>query len=301
MSRQMTSAAEPQVRPSPQSPEDAALKARHRAMWALGDYPRVADEIVGPLGTALTAAVGITATDEVLDVAAGTGNASIPAARTGASVTACDLTPELLEVGRRQAGATGVALRWDLADAERLPYPDASFDAVISCLGVMFAPHHQDSADELIRVCRPGGRVGVLSWTPDGFVGRMLKTLSPYAPPPPPGTSPAPLWGDPEHVLTLFGDRVTDVQAERGTRRVDRFADATEWRDYFKANYGPMAAVYRHLGDDAERIAALDAALVELADVHDRGDRTTGIVMEWDYLLFTARRVRPAELDTEKR
>jgi SAM-dependent methyltransferase len=259
-------------------------------MWALGDYPRVADEIVGPLGSALVNAVAITASDEVLDVAAGTGNAAIPAARAGASVTACDLTPELLDAGRRHAASMGVGLRWEQGDAERLPYPDASYDAVISCLGVMFAPHHQDSADELMRVCRPGGRVGLLSWTPDGFIGQMLKTLGPYAPPPPPGASPAPLWGDPEHVLTLFGDRVADAHAERGTRCVDRFADATEWRDYFKANYGPMIAVYRHLDDDADRVAALDTALVDLASTHDRGDSATGLVMDWDYLLLTARR-----------
>jgi len=274
----------------PQGPDDAALKARHRAMWALGNYPRVADEIVGPLGSTLVNAVAITAADEVLDIAAGTGNAAIPAALTGASVTACDLTPELLDAGRRHAGTVSVGLQWDQADAERLPYPTAAYDAVISCLGVMFAPHHQDSADELLRVCRPGGRVGILSWTPDGFVGQMLKTLSPYAPPPPPGASPAPLWGDPEHVLNLLGDRITDAHTERGARRVDRFADASEWRDYFKTNYGPMVAVYRRIGDDPDRVMALDTALVDLADAHDRGDSTTGLLMDWDYLLLTARR-----------
>jgi len=272
-----------------QGPDDAALKARHRAMWALGDYPRVADEIVGPLGATLVDAVSITSADVVLDVAAGTGNAAIPAARTGATVTACDLTPELLEAGRRQAVATGVQLRWEEADAERLPYPDASYDTVISCLGVMFAPHHQDSADELLRVCRPGGRIGLLSWTPEGFLGRMLKTLSPFAPPPPPGASPAPLWGDPEHVLSLLGDRVTDVRAERHTRRVDQFTDATEWRDYFKSNYGPMVAVYRHLSHDPNSVSALDTALVDLADAQDHGDSTTGLTMDWEYLLLTAR------------
>ena len=278
------------ARPAP-NPDDVALKARHRAMWALGDYPRVADEIVGPLGASLVAAVGIGASDEVLDVAAGTGNAAIPAARTGASVTASDLTPALLEAGRHRAAAAGVDLRWDQADAERLPYGDASYDVVISCLGVMFAPHHQDSADELLRVCRPGGRIGLLNWTPDGFVGQMLKTLSPYAPPPPPGASPGPLWGKTEHVLGLLGDRVTDVRSERGSRRVNQFADANEWREYFKANYGPMVAVYRHIGDDAERVAALDAALAELARTYDRGDGATGLSMDWDYLVLTARRL----------
>jgi SAM-dependent methyltransferase len=286
---QTTQTAVPPVRVT-DTPDDVALKARHRAMWALGDYPRVADEIVGPLGATLVEAVGIGDADRVLDVAAGSGNASIPAARTGAAVTASDLTPELIEAGRRHADEAGVTLTWDVADAERLPYDDGTFDTVISCVGVMFAPHHRDSADELMRVCRSGGRIGVLSWTPGGFVGQMPKPTTPSAPPPPPGASPAPLWGDPEHVVGLFGNRVTDVRVERGTRRVDRFADATQWREYFKANYGPMVAVYRNLGDDDDRVAALDTALLELAQSFDRGDSTTGIVMDWEYLLLTARR-----------
>ena len=156
----------------------------------------------------------------VLDVAAGTGNASIPAARAGADVTASDLTPELLEAGRRRADAAGVTLAWVEADAEHLPFEDESFDVVISSIGAMFAPHHQETADELVRVCRPGGTIGLLSWTPEGMIGTLLRTLGPFAPPPPPGAQPPPLWGSEAHLLELFGAGVELRHA----------ASATSWR-----------------------------------------------------------------------
>jgi SAM-dependent methyltransferase len=271
---------------------DAALKARHRAIWAMGDYPAVAADIIPTLGPVLVAAAGVRAGDRVLDVAAGTGNAAIPAALTGAEVTACDLTPELLEQGRRLADDAGANLAWHEADAEALPYDDASFDAVLSCVGVMFAPHHEASADQLTRVCRPGGRIGLINWTPEGFVGQLFATMKPYAPAPPPGATPPPRWGDPDHVRGLLGDRVTDVVAERRTVRVDHFADPTAFRDYFGTRYGPTVAVYRSLADDPERTAALDADLVALAARHraDGSDGVGSLVMEWEYLLLTARR-----------
>ncbi|MFD8796083.1 class I SAM-dependent methyltransferase, partial [Streptomyces vinaceus] len=185
---------------------DRALKAKHRTMWALGDYPAVAKEVVGDLGPVLVEACGVKNGDRVLDVAAGSGNAAIPAALAGGDVIASDLTPELLDVGRRDAAARGAELRWEVADAEALPFADGEFDTVMSCVGVMFAPHHQDTADELLRVCRAGGIVGLISWTPEGFIGRMFTTMKPYAPPPPPGAQPPPLWGQEEHVRALLGD-----------------------------------------------------------------------------------------------
>ncbi|PZG21919.1 SAM-dependent methyltransferase [Micromonospora craterilacus] len=266
-----------------------ALKTRHRAVWALGDYPTVATELIAELGQTLVDACSIVPDERVLDVAAGAGNAAIPAALAGARVTALDLTPQLLAAGREAAAALGVDVRWAEGDAEALPYADGEFDVVLSCVGVMFAPHHQASADELLRVCRPGGRVGLLNWTPAGFIGQLFATMKPYAAPPPPGVQPPPLWGDPDHVGALLGDRVVAVHAERRTVRVDRFATPEQFRDYFKQNYGPVVAAYRNLGDDAARVADFDRDLVELARVNAVGPGR--LTMDWEYLLLTARLV----------
>jgi SAM-dependent methyltransferase len=267
---------------------DRALKAKHRAMWALGDYPAVATQIIPELGRTLVAACGVGRDERVLDVAAGSGNAAIPAALAGANVVASDLTPELLESGRRDAARLGADLEWRHADAEALPFADAEFDTVLSCVGIMFAPHHQASADEAVRVCRPGGTIGLINWTPEGFIGQMFATMKPYAPAPPPGAQPPPLWGDENHVRALLGDRVTGVSARRQTVRVEHFATPEAFRDYFKACYGPTIAVYRHIAADPERVAALDRELADLARQHDLGTTTT--VMDWEYLLLTARR-----------
>jgi SAM-dependent methyltransferase len=267
---------------------DLALKAKHRAMWALGDYPAVAAEVIPDLGALLVDACGVGRGDRVLDVAAGTGNAAIPAALAGASVVACDLTPELLESGRAQAVQCGADVDWRQADAEALPFADGEFDVVLSCVGVMFAPHHQASADELVRVCRPGGTIGLINWTPEGFIGQMFSTMKPYAPPPPPGAQPPPLWGREDHVRELLGDSVTDVTVRRQKVRVDRFADPQAFLDYFKTRYGPTIAAYRAIAEDPDRVAALDRDLTELAQRHDHGSGAT--VMDWEYLLFTARK-----------
>lgn len=265
---------------------DRELETKHRALWALGDYGAVAAQIVAPLGPELVAAAGISPGARVLDVAAGTGNAAIAAAAAGAEVIASDLVPDLLAQGKLLADARGVDLRWQEANAEALPFGDAEFDAVLSCIGVMFAPHHQRAADELIRVCRPGGTIAVLSWTPEGFIGQMFATMRPYVPAPPPGVSPAPLWGSPEHVAELLGDEVTDLVTERRTLTVPAFGDGAAFRDYFKANYGPTIAAYRGIAADPDRVAALDAALAALADRYLAGTSQ----MSWEYLVVTARR-----------
>jgi len=268
---------------------DRALKAKHRAMWALGDYPALADQIISDLGQVLTQACGVRPGDRVLDIAAGSGNAAIPATLAGASVVACDLTPELLAAGKQRAQQQGADLDWRQADAEALPFADGEFDTVMSCLGIMFAPHHQASADELVRVCRPGGTIGLLSWTPEGFIGQMFAAMKPYAPPPPPSAQPPPLWGREDHVRSLLGDRATGITARRETVHVDKFASPEDFRDYFKACYGPTIAAYRGIADDALRTAELDHDLVDLARRHDSGTGHT--VMDWEYLLLTARRV----------
>lgn len=264
---------------------DRALKDRHRAMWALGDYPAVASRLIADLGPLLVRECGVGRGDRVLDVAAGSGNAAIPAALAGADVVACDLTPELLDVGRHLAAVREVELEWREGDAEALPFADGEFDTVMSCVGVMFAPHHQAAADELLRVCRAGGTIGLINWTPQGFIGQMFAAMKPYAPPPPPGAQPPPLWGDPEHVHELLGSGVSDMEAALRTVRIDRFAQPSEFREFFKACYGPTIAVYRGISDEPDRVAALDEALAALAAEH-----MTDGVMEWEYLLVTAHR-----------
>lgn len=264
---------------------DRALKARHATMWATGDYPAIARDLVQPLAPTLVQACRVGPGQRVLDVGAGTGNAAILAAAAGADVVASDLTPELLEAGRGVAEQRGVELVWQQGDAENLPFGDAEFDTVMSCIGVMFAPHHQASADELVRVCRPGGTIGLASWTPTGFIGQMFATMKPFAPPPPPGAQPPPLWGDEEHVRSLFGDTVTDVSAVTHQLTVDRFGKPGEFRDLFKTAYGPSIATYKHISDDPDRVVALDQELEALA-----ARFMADSVMSWEYLVFTARK-----------
>jgi SAM-dependent methyltransferase len=266
--------------------DEGQIAAKHRAMWASGDYPKLAAELVAALGPVLVEAIGVGPGDRVLDVAAGTGNAAIPAAQTGASVVASDLCPELLESGRALAAQRGVELEWREANAHSLPFSDNEFDVVMSCIGVMFAPFHQQAADQLVRVCKPGGRIGLISWTPEGHIGQLWATMKPYAPPPPPGAQPPPLWGQEDHVRALLGDRVTDVVTERRMLTVEHFADGAEFRDYFKSVYGPTIAVYRNIENDPDRVAALDADIAQVGDSVLRGSST----MEWEYLLLTARK-----------
>jgi 2-polyprenyl-3-methyl-5-hydroxy-6-metoxy-1,4-benzoquinol methylase len=267
---------------------DTALKQKHAAMWASGAYQNVATDLIPEFGPTLVDATGIHEGDLVLDIAAGSGNVAIPAARAGARVIASDLTPELLEEGARQAKAAGVVLEWQVADAEHLPYDDGEFDVAVSAVGIMFAPHHQEAADELVRVVAPGGRIGLASWTPQGFIGQMFATMKPYVAPPPAGVQPPPLWGDEEHVRALLGDRVTDLRLERRKVRITHFAEPADFREYFKTNYGPTIAAYKQQ-PDAERVAALDAdldALAERFDVSDNGH----LVHDWEYLLVTCRK-----------
>ena len=165
---------------------------------------------------------------------------------------------------------------------------DAPFDVVLSCVGVMFAPHHQRSADELLRVCRPGGRIGLLSWTPSGFVGQMFATMRPYAAPPPPGAQPPPLWGDEAHVRQLFGDRVTDVEARVQSLGIDRFESPADFREFFKRAHGPTIAAYRYIAEDAQKVTDLDRDLEELGRRFGIGEGSDS--RGWEYLLFTARR-----------
>jgi len=258
------------------------IKTKHRALWALGNYDRVAVDVVAGLGPVLVTAAGVRAGQYVLDVAAGSGNASIPAAATGATVIATDLTPELLETGRQRTADSGLALSWQEADAEHLPFRDAEFDVTLSCIGAMFAPFHQPVADELVRVTKPGGRVGLINWTPEGFIGQLFATMKPFAAAPPAGAQPGPLWGQEAHVAELFSERVS-LATERRNLPVSCFASGVEFRDFFAHNYGPVIATYRNVADDPSRTAALDQALIALGDA-----ALTDGTMQWEYLLAIA-------------
>jgi len=249
---------------------DTELKARHRKMWASGDYPSMVETFLLPLGPRLVEACGIGPGMRVLDVAAGTGNASIPAAQRGAQVTASDLTPELFDAGRARAKGEGVELEWVEADAENLPFDDESYDVVMSSIGAMFAPRHQDVADELVRVCRPGGTIGLLSWTPEGMIGALFRTMGPFAPPPPPGAQPAPLWGSEEHLHELFGDRVEWSTLERDMLEITAFDQPRDYGEHFKARYGPTIAARANTEKDG-REAEFDEALDRFCEEWNRG------------------------------
>jgi SAM-dependent methyltransferase len=249
---------------------DSELKARHKAMWAKGDYPSMVETFLLPLGPRLVEACGIGPGMRVLDVAAGTGNASLPAAQAGATVTASDLTPELLEAGRRRAEGERLELDWVEADAEHLPFEDESFDVVMSSIGAMFAPHHQEVADELVRVCRKGGTIGLLSWTPEGMLGALFRTMGPFAPPPPPGAQPPPLWGSEEHLRELFGDRVEFGTLERDLLEITAFERPGDYGEHFKDRYGPTIAARANAAANG-REAEFDEALDRFCDEWNRG------------------------------
>ena len=270
------------------APQDAELKARHRAMWASGDYPDMVQTFLLPLGPRLVEAAGVGAGRRVLDVAAGTGNAAIPAAQRGADVVASDLTPELLDAGRARARAAGVELEWVPADAEALPFADASFDVVLSAIGVMFAPHHYQAAAELRRVCRPDGTVALLSWTPEGTIGSLFRAMGPFAPTPPPGAQPPPLWGSEDHVRDLFGDTVAWSSMTRQALELTAFPERDALAEHFAARYGPTIAARKN-AVATDRAAEFDAALAGVFHDADLGDGVDSRY-EFEYLISVGTR-----------
>ncbi|HYG96070.1 MAG TPA: class I SAM-dependent methyltransferase [Solirubrobacterales bacterium] len=267
------------------SPE---LKQKHRKMWASGDYPSMVETFLTPLGPRLVEFAGIGAGQRVLDVAAGTGNASIPAAQAGADVVASDLTPELFEAGRARAAAAGVELEWVEADAHGLPFEDGSFDTVISSIGVMFAPFHQAAADELVRVCKPGGTIGLLSWTPEGMIGALFRAMGQFMPPPPEGAQPPPLWGGEDHLRGLFGDRVELEKVEKGVLEVTAFERPDDYGEHFKQRYGPTIAA-RANAEKEGRAEEFDQVLSEFCAEWNRGS-DDGAQFEMEYLLTAGRK-----------
>ena len=266
-----------------------ALKAAHRAMWALGDYHRFAKATVWELGPLLVEACGVSPGQRVLDVAAGTGNTAIAAAKRGARVVASDLTPEHFVAGRREARSEGVDLEWVEGDAEALPFEDEGFDVVTSSLGAMFAPNHGAVADELLRVCRPGGTIGMINFTPEGLGGAFFGVLAPYAPPAPPGALPPLMWGSEEHVRELFGGRLSSLQMSR-REYVERAESPGAYLGLFKETFGPAIAIFAGLTDQPERAVALDRDLLEFVTRSNRGARGGPAQYVYEYLLVVARK-----------
>jgi SAM-dependent methyltransferase len=217
----------------------AELKAAHRATWATGDYAEVAKLIERVPSEHVLPAIGVEPGTRLLDVATGTGNLALRAAAAGAQVTGLDLVPNLLDVARERAAQAGLDVDWVAGDAEALPFENASFDRVTSVFGTQFAPRHQVVADELVRVCAPGGRIGLVNWAADGLIGRMFKVMGGHMPAPPAFASPPPAWGDEEHVRGLFAPHAgVDVRFERGTQPFT-FPSVEAYMAYFEDHYGP--------------------------------------------------------------
>ena len=259
------------------APDLAAVKARQQAMWASGDFAVIGTtlQIVGEM---VCEAVDLRAGERVLDVAAGNGNATLAAARRFADVTSTDYVPALLDGGRRRAEAEGFTIRFEPADAENLPYTDASFDVVLSTFGVMFAPDHQRSASELLRVCRPGGRIGLACWTPTGFLGDLFRAVAKHVPPVPGVQSPL-LWGTDPHIQTLFQGAAKIEHTPRDF--AFRYKSAEHFVDVFRTFYGPVHKAF--LGLDATGQAALEADLLALLRRANSGGER-GLVVQAEYL-----------------
>jgi ubiquinone/menaquinone biosynthesis C-methylase UbiE len=254
-----------------------SVKARQQAMWASGDFAVIGTtlQIVGEL---LCEEIDLRSGEHVLDVAAGNGNATLAAARRFARVTSTDYVPALLERGRQRAGVEGLDVTFEVADAEALPYPPASFDVVLSTFGVMFAPEHTQAASELMRVCRLGGRIGLAAWTPEGFLGDLFRVVAKHVPPIPGVRSPL-LWGTDAHIQDLFGSATTIRHTVR--HFAFRYRSAEHWVDVFRAFYGPVHKAFAAL--DADGQGALEGDLIALLRKADRGG-TAGLVVPAEYL-----------------
>jgi SAM-dependent methyltransferase len=261
-----------------------------RSVWARGDYHSFAKATVWGVGPQLVAACRIGPGQRVLDVAAGTGNVAIRAAAQGARVVAADLTPENFAAGRAEARRHDVEVDWVEADAEALPFGDGEFDVVTSCFGAIFAGDHHAVAAELVRVCRPGGTIGLTAFTPDGLAGEFFGLFDGYAPPPAPGALPPLLWGSELHAEALLADRVSVLALHR-RRYVERSPGGpAAYADLFKRTFGPVVALRADLAPEPARLAAFDAALADFAARANTGRAGGAAEYPYDYLLIVARK-----------
>jgi len=265
----------------------AALKDVHRATWAAGDYASVAEHIDETPPAHLIDAVGISSDQDVLDVATGTGNAALRAARTGARVTGLDLVPELLDVARSRSRDAGLEIDFVEGDAEALPFEDSSFDRVVSVFGVQFVPRHEVVASELARVCRPGGAIGLVNWTPEGVIGQMLSTIGRYLPPAPDFASPAPKWGSEEHVRELFAQYGLELSFERATTPWI-FPSVDDFETFFRERYGPMIKAEARLSQDG----SWEQCRADLRKLYEsRNEASDGSCrLEAEYVVIVGRR-----------
>lgn len=261
--------------------ELSEAKQTARTTWAAGDYDGIVDYIWG-VGSGLVGRVGVQDGEDVLDVACGTGNATIPAAAAGARATGLDLTPELLEGARRRAADAGVEIEWVEGDAEALPFADGSFDVVLSTFGCMFAPDHKLTAAEIARVLRPGGRLGIAAWTPDGGIGQFFRTMSAFGPPPPPEFQPPPLWGTRDHVESLFAGTGVDLRFEEAA--VDFHFDSIDAVvEEYTSKFGPVVMLKSALEPEGR----WDEALAVLRGYYEESNQATDGSVEFpgEYLI----------------
>jgi SAM-dependent methyltransferase len=267
------------------SPDFATVTDVQQKTWSKGDFSVVAN-LVYMDAENLAAALDLIPGERVLDVACGSGNAAIAAARrTRGGVVGTDYVPALLERGRERAAAERLEIEFVEADAQDLPFEDASFDVAMSIFGVMFAPDHQKSASEMLRVVKPGGRIGLACWTPEGAVGTMFKTMAKHAPPPPGVDSPL-LWGTEDRLRELFGDGISDLRVERHLSR-HPFRSADDYIEFFREYFGPTQAAYERVGAEGEQ-ALTDDLRAYLEEANTAGDRA--LVLEAEYLLAVATR-----------
>ncbi len=266
----------------------AELKLAHRATWASGDYAAVARHIDDVPPRELLARMDIQPGQEVLDVATGTGNLAIRAAAAGAQVVGLDLTPELFGTARERAAAAGVVVDWVEGDAEELPYEDETFDRVLSAFGVQFAPRHEIVAQELAGVCRPGGRIGLVNWTPEGAIGELFKIMGRYMPAPPAFASPPPLWGSTDHVRRLFAGSRVELEFERGNNPW-RFESPDAWVSFMETAYGPTLKARQRLTAEG----SWDDCRAEIVALAERRNEASdgSLHMEAEYLITVAHKV----------
>ncbi len=272
---------------APTSDPVAALKLAHRATWAAGDYAAVAQHIAdAPVRDALTAA-HVRPGARVLDVATGSGNVALRAADAGAHVTGLDLVPELLDVAHSRALAAGVEIEWVHGDAETLPFSDGAFDSVTSVFGVQFTPRHQATADELVRVCRAGGTIGLVNWTPEGLIGEMFRIMGRYLPPPPAFATAPPLWGDERHVRELFARHDVTLSFQRASN-LFAFDSVDAYQTFFEERYGPTIKAQEKLTPEGR----WGDCRAELRDLFDRSNTATdgSCRIEAEYLAISISR-----------